>query len=117
MNKKRDIYLRLRRLVDYDLVENSRPISLILSFVPIGGGMAVANTGVGGLAAAFGWLLATSVGAAWTGFVLWRVARLSKAAALKGDRGYDQRTKFALPPEYKKTESATAAAQRRRSRR
>ncbi len=116
MNKEGGIYLRLRRLVDYDLVENYRPISPILGLVPIGG-MVVADTAVSGLAAAFGWLVATSVGAVWTGFVLWRVARLSKAAAMRGDRGYDQRTKFALPPEYEATESATAAAQRRRSKR
>ena len=46
------------------------------------------------------WLLVSLFGAAWTGFVLWRASRIMKAATIRGDRQFDQRGKYLLPPEY-----------------
>jgi len=64
-----------------------------------------------------GWAIALPLAIAWTGFAVWRLARLTKTDALKGDRAYDREGKFMLPFEYHDTESATRARQRRRSKR
>lgn len=64
--------------------------------------MAFAAPRMSDIAGRLGWLIAALLTMAWTAFVLWRVARLSRAAALKGDRAYDQRTKFALSSEYRR---------------
>jgi hypothetical protein len=71
----------------------------------------------GSLARATGWTLIVPLGVIWTGFVGWRIARLLRAGSIKGDRAFDQRGKFLLSPEYHRSESVTAASQRRRSQR
>ena len=50
-------------------------------------------------------------------FVTWRYFVVMKAQAAKRDRAYDEAGKFNLASEYHKTESATAAADRKRERR
>jgi len=51
---------------------------------------------------------------AWAVMVHWRGWLVFKAFARSSDRQYDRKDKFALPPEYRDTESATAAAERRK---
>ena len=55
--------------------------------------------------------LAGAVG--WMVFVGWRGVRVAKAATIKGDRDYDQKTKFMLPPEYADSESLRATNRRK----
>ncbi|HEX8525515.1 hypothetical protein [Allosphingosinicella sp.] len=96
-------------MVDHDLVEHTRtPMSLFLTFVPISLSLLTMGT-PHRLPALFGWATAVAATIAWASFVGWRIARLTKAAALKGDRTYDQRVKFLLPAEYGRSESATKA--------
>jgi hypothetical protein len=101
-------YVRLRRIVDKDLANSVRPLTPSLSFLPFFLLQIVLQQ-----RSWAGWSLAISAGGAWLMFVGWRAVRLLKAGALKGDRSYDQISKFALPPEYSSTESATKARQRR----
>jgi len=61
------------------------------------------------------WIIAILLSCAWAGFVFWRGVRLLKAASLRGDRRFDQRTKWGLASEYQASESATAAKRRRRA--
>ncbi len=49
----------------------------------------------------------------WFSFVGWRAWLLIRQAAERGDRLYDRKGKFLLPPEYTHTESATKARRRR----
>ena len=50
-------------------------------------------------------------------FVAWRFFVVMKAQAVECDRAYDENGKFKLASEYHRTESATAAAERKRKRR
>ncbi|MDO7842840.1 hypothetical protein [Sphingomonas immobilis] len=107
----RDRYLAVRRWVDRDIKENSRPISpwvatpaFVLGVVMLKGPLLVDLAG--------GCVLLTAL--VWSAFALWRSVRQMKAGILRGDRYYDQRAKFALPPEYRDSESLTAARQRKR---
>jgi hypothetical protein len=56
----------------------------------------------------FGWF------GLWNIFVFWRYWRYLKLISEEGDRSYDDEGKFRLAKEYHDTESATAAAKRRR---
>lgn len=47
-------------------------------------------------------------------FVTWRYFVVMKAQAIKSDRAYDEDGKFKLASEYHQSESATAAAERKR---
>lgn len=109
----RRIYLRIRRMVDYDIEENQRPASLVLGFVPlIVAGMAgVEAASVSGGAL---WFVLLTICLVWTSFVLWRAYRMSRAWILRSDRDYDRRGKFLLSREYWQSESATSARRRRR---
>lgn len=104
--------LGLRRFVDWDL---SRPsgakagtLSLLIGFAPVVPGVA--------LRASAPLACGALVSLAWFGFVGWRASRLLRAAAVKGDRQFDRKTKFTLPPEYAASESVTAARRRARRR-
>lgn len=110
---KNETYLKVRRWVDRDLVAYPRNsiafqggfiVLIVLALAAYAGGIV---TVVGF------WGLIFPLGASWLGFVQWRVSRLSKAASLKGDRHYDQKGKYMLPPEYATTESVTAASRRK----
>jgi len=59
-------------------------------------------------AIALGWC------ALWTGFVFWRGWLYFKEACREGDRRFDRQGKFRLGREYHDTESATAAAEKKR---
>lgn len=100
---------RLRRLIDRDLARNRLPVSFILPIVPLIAGM-VARPVIGVSALLVGGVGAGIV-AGWPG---WRGWRLLRAMAIVGDRAY-RSGRFALPPDYAGTESATAARQRRRA--
>jgi len=47
-------------------------------------------------------------------FITWRYLVVMKAQAIKSDRAYDEDGKFKLASEYHHSESATAAAERKR---
>jgi hypothetical protein len=64
--------------------------------------------------AVVGWAIAVISAAAWTAFAWWRGYRLFQAFGIRGDRRFDQREKFALPSEYRTSESATRTKQKRR---
>jgi len=66
------------------------------------------------LAGAAAVALLAAISLLWTGFVLWRVLRLSRASGVKGDREFDRSTRPMLGPEYRDAESATKARRRRR---
>jgi hypothetical protein len=109
----RHLYLKIRRLVDADIRDNSRPASPLLGFVlvmpPVIGGLPF--SGFFGISI---WTVFGAVALAWTGFAWWRVARIARASVLRGDRNYDQRVKYELAREYAETESATASQRRRK---
>ena len=63
------------------------------------------------------WSLAMAVVLAWNAFVIWRAIRIIRALSIKGDRDYDHRVKFTLDLEHQRSESVTAASQRKGSRR
>jgi hypothetical protein len=52
--------------------------------------------------------------AVWFSYVGWRAWLAFQQAGARGDRIYDRKGKYALPPEYAGTESATKARRRRR---
>jgi hypothetical protein len=114
LKAKPTTYMRVRRWVDHDLANRYRPASLFVPLFVALIGTAIALQ-VGGAASAIGWTIALP-GAACLGFALWRALRLMRAAAIKGDRQYDRRTKFTLSPEYHSSESVTAASRRKRAR-
>ncbi len=115
---KNETYLKVRRWVDRDVTTYPRYSvafqgAFIAMIVLLLGAHALGRVATLGF-----WLLIFPLWAAWTAFVLWRVVRITRAATIRGDRGYDQKTKFILPPEYAQSESVLAASRRgRRSRR
>jgi hypothetical protein len=113
-NPDRTVFLRIRRWVDNDLAAQRRPVSvfgpLILAIFALGGAHAL-----GSAAVTVGWMVIAPLGLVWTTFLLWRAARLYRAVAIKGDRAFDQTGKYQLSPEYHRSESVTATAQRKRS--
>lgn len=114
--KKVNIYLRIRYGVDRDLATQRRPISIFGPFFFVILAMLGAHL-IGGVAEVVGWAVIVPLGAGWAAFVAWRTTRLLRAAAINGDRDFDQRGKFLLSPEYHRSESVTAASQRKRSQR
>ncbi|MGA0546432.1 hypothetical protein ACO2Q1_14260 [Brevundimonas sp. VNH65] len=106
-------YLKVRKWVDDDLTEvRGRAISL---FAPVyaGIGALVAAGLLGPVGIGVFWLLALPALIACEVFVLWRAVRLSRAFTILGDRDYDRRGKYLLPPEYANTESPLAAKRRK----
>ena len=103
-------YIRLRRMVDYDLANNRRPLTPLLSLLPV-----VLIQVILQQQSSIAWFLTATAGFVWLAFVGWRATRLFKAFTLKSDRQYDQTGKFTLPPEYAATESATKAHRRRKN--
>lgn len=108
-------YLIVRRWIDHDIGHRYRSPSIqISSLVTI----FLLMTFLFGE----GWLLRLVLApllllsAIWTGFVFWRMSRIVRAFVTKGDREYDQKGKFLLPPEYANTESITATRRRKRRR-
>lgn len=115
MRWKNRSYLKVRRWVDQDLLAYPRrPISLMgpLFVAPLA---FAAASFFGMLTVVVFYTLVAPGLALWTTFVLWRAGRIMRAAAIRGDRQFDQRGKYLLPPEYAASESATAAGRRRRN--
>lgn len=112
-------YLRVRRWVDRDLAAYPRD-SLALwgpTGIAILALVGAYNAGPAEpVAVALFWLLIAPPWGAWMGFLLWRASRIIRFEAIKGDREYDQRGKFLLPPEYARSESVAAASRRERRR-
>ena len=108
-------YLTVRRWIDHDIAHRYRQPSVQVSSVVTG---ILLMT----LFLADGWLLRLALAplfllsSIWTGFVFWRLSRILRAFTIIGDREYDRRGKFILPPEYENSESATAAGRRKRQR-
>ena len=71
------------------------------------------HVATGGLAI---WIVAGLLSAIWLGFIGWRAVILIMRFNARSERLYDERDKFALPPEYRDTESAVHARARRRGR-
>lgn len=113
------VFNRLCRFVDWDWSEGSYTRlgrwSSLIGFVLAGGPLLILNYTYSDFAE-------TIVGAGfalcliWFCFVGWRVTRLIRAISAKVDRDFDKRRKFDLPPEYAKTESATASRRKRQKR-
>ncbi|MFC3784548.1 hypothetical protein ACFONB_05935, partial [Sphingopyxis italica] len=59
-------------------------------------------------------IVASILSLATLAFVTWRYFVVMKAQAVKNDRAYDEDGKFKLASEYHQSESATAAAERKR---
>ena len=59
-------------------------------------------------------IIASILSLAALAFVTWRYLVVMKAQAVERDRAYDKDGKFKLATEYHRTESATAAAERKR---
>jgi hypothetical protein len=58
------------------------------------------------------WILVLALDVVWFAFVGWRACRLVRQFVKQRDRLYDRSEKYALPPEYVDTESATKARRR-----
>jgi hypothetical protein len=105
-------YLRIRRFVDRDLGDRFRPASIFIALIPllIAG---VVTRQLGQVASPGIWIVGTVISICWLAFVAWRGSRLFRAVGLRGDREFDQVTKFTLPPEYRDSESLTRAMRRK----
>ena len=110
-----ETYFRVRRWADHDIANRYRPVSIFIPFFATLIATTIALR-VEGAASAISWMVAL-LGAVCLGFVLWRAVRLFRVLSIKGDRVFDQKDKFFLSPEYHRSESVTAAAQRKRSQR
>ena len=94
-------YLKLRRWVDFHI---GSAVSVNGKFVMVVGAIPTLLTPIFGI----WWILPSgTLAMVWFGFVDWRISRLFRASLLKGDRHYDRKTKFALSPEYRLTQSVT----------
>ena len=109
----RALYLWLRRTVDRDISSNGKPASPFLGMFALALACVLTKDQTA-LVAAGVRAVASAIAVAWSCFVLWRIARLWKARAIKNDRRYDQKDKYALAAEYHETDSATRSARRRR---
>ena len=107
--------MRVRRWADHDIANRHRPVSIFIPFFVTLIATTIALK-VGGAASAISGMVAL-LGAVCLGFVLWRALRLFRVLSLKGDRAFDQKDKFFLSPEYHRSESVTAASQRKRKQR
>jgi hypothetical protein len=111
--EKDNAYLILRRWIDHDIAHRYRAPSVQISSV-------VTGFLVISLLFAEGWLMRLAlitlllISSICTGFVFWRLSRIVRAFTIKGDREYDQKGKFLLPPEYANSESTTTAERRNR---
>lgn len=107
-----ETYLWVRRWVDHDLANQRRPTSIFgpLFFMLFA---MIAADWAGGVFFVTGWSVIVPIFAAWMAFVCWRLIRLLRAMTIKGDREFDQRGKYLLPPEYAASESYLAHQKRR----
>lgn len=110
---KDSAYLVVRRWVDHDIAHHHRAPSVSLSGI-LTISLAFALVRADGWVSRMAWLGPLLLSLAWTGFVLWRAWRVTRAVTIKGDRQYDRKTKFKLPPDYSGSESVLAASRRRR---
>ncbi|MEH3103928.1 MAG: hypothetical protein PGN12_08475 [Sphingomonas phyllosphaerae] len=111
------VYLRLRRFVDRDLSRQSpygrsARSSIFAVMVPLAP-VALLDKPYNAAELVTA-ALSASVAVAWITFLLWRASRLLRAAGARGDREFDRHSKHMLGPEYRSTESYTAARLRRR---
>ena len=111
--EKDSAYLVVRRWVDHDIAHHHRAPSVSLSSI-LTISLAFALVRADGWVSRMAWLGPLLLSSAWTGFVLWRAWRVTRAMTIKGDRQYDRKTKFKLPPDYSGSESVLAASRRRR---
>jgi hypothetical protein len=109
-----EYYRRVRRWVDHDLAYQWRPLSIFGPLFLVMFVMIAANW-AGGVPVVLGWTIIAPVYAVWMAFICWRIIRLIRTVTIKGDREFDQRGKYLLPPEYTASESYLAH-QKRRSR-
>jgi hypothetical protein len=111
------MYLRLRRFVDRDLGHHlsytqSATLSVWAVVVPLAPFVLLKSPyNAAELAIA---ALSITASVSWVAFLLWRCLRLLRAAGARGDRDFDRRSKHMLGPEYRSTESFTAARSRRK---
>lgn len=107
---------RLHRFIVWDFNNGSPGATRFSFFVPV----LIALSPLTFLERPFeGWdlfifALTGSLGAAMLGFVAWRLSRIAKTQAIRGDRQYDRRDKYRLPAEYLTSESSTRATRRKR---
>ncbi|MEG8037886.1 hypothetical protein QP166_00445 [Sphingomonas sp. LR60] len=111
------LYLRLRRFVDRDLSRRS-VYGRSTTFSPLGVIVPLAPCAFLDKPYGFAELVIAAVSAAvaviWIAFLLWRASRLLRAVGARGDRDFDRHSKYILGPEYRSTESYTAARLRKR---
>jgi hypothetical protein len=111
------LYLRVRRFVDRDLSRRSlhgrsttfSPLGVIVPIAPC----AFLDRPYGLIKLVIA-AVAVALAVTWVAFLLWRSSRLLRAAGARGDRDFDRHAKYMLGPEYRSTESYTAARLRRR---
>jgi hypothetical protein len=102
-------YVSLRRWIDSCLIEGLKYKLLVLPIVALGLFLSLV----------FGprhpaWIVLPPFAILWLGFIAWRGWRLMKSSAMRSDRSFDRKGKFALADEYHNTESATATKLRKR---
>lgn len=107
----------LRRFVDRDL--RRKPITTAGNLTLLIGGLPwlalIATNERQGLATLSAPMIAAiAFDLIWFSYVGLRASSLLRQAAARGDRVYDRKGKYALPPEYSDTESVTKARRRRR---
>lgn len=107
----------LRRFVDWDL--SRKPITTAGNLTLLIGGLPwlaliATDERQGSPTASVPLIAAIAFDLIWFSYVGWRAWLLFRQAAARGDRLYDRKGKYALPPEYADTESATKARERRR---
>ena len=108
---------RLRRFVDWDLkrkpITTAGNLTLLIGMLPWLM-LAATKDKEGSPAFSMAFFSALLFDAAWFGYVGWRAWLVFRQAAARGDRIFDRKGKFDLPPEYAGSESATKARSRRR---
>ena len=104
------VYRKVRRWVDDDLAHQHRPLSLFAPLILAALMMMPVRPGADAFLPLLGVVL--TLFCAWNVFVVWRIARILRAAAIKGDREFDRYGKYQLPPEYAASESYLAHRRR-----
>ena len=107
-------YFRVRRRVDKEISTHQQYALPVWAANLLAILMLVGAYHAGPLTLAIFWFLVAPFWAIWTVFVIWRVSRLIRADVIRGDRQYDRRGKYLLPPEYAHTKSITAINRRAR---
>ena len=105
-------YLRIRRLVDRDLIDSHRPFSIILPMIV--GMFVAAPFGSNASERLWAFAIAQILLLPWYLFVGWRFSRLCRAASLRSARQYEREGRYKLPLEYADSESAAMARRRKK---